>query len=64
MIDLLVNELNDHFSERSTELFLCVTCLDPNGSFASFDKEKLIKLAQFYPSNFYSKEFDRLQLDT
>ena len=66
VIDLLINDLNDRFSKRSIELLLRVTCLGLSGSYASFDKEKLIKLVQFYPSNFYSKEFDRFknQLDT
>ena len=61
MIDLLINELNYRFSERSTELLLCVACLDPSDNFASFDKEKLIKLTQLYPFDFCSKEFDRLE---
>ena len=61
VIDLLINELDNRFSERSTELLLCVACLEPSDNFASFDKEKLIKLAQLYPSDFCSKEFDRLE---
>ena len=66
VIDLLINELNDRFSERSIELLLCVSCLDPSDIFSSFDKEKLIKLAQLYFFDFFDKKFDRLenQLDT
>ena len=36
----------------NTELFLCVACLSPNDSFSAFDKKKLIRLAEFYPSDF------------
>ncbi|KAH9778612.1 hypothetical protein KPL71_007401 [Citrus sinensis] len=34
------------------ELFLCLACLSLNDSFATFDKDKLIRLAQFYPKDF------------
>ncbi|KAL5709083.1 hypothetical protein ACHQM5_019808 [Ranunculus cassubicifolius] len=45
-------ELNERFDEVSTELLLCVACLSPCGTFSSFDKSKLIRLAQFYPMDF------------
>ncbi|KAL7235438.1 hypothetical protein ACSBR1_018852 [Camellia fascicularis] len=47
-----LQELNNRFSEASTELLLCVACLNPNNSFCAFDKQKLIHLAEFYPSDF------------
>ena len=34
------------------ELLLCVACLNPNDSFCAFDKQKLVRLAEFYPSDF------------
>ena len=34
------------------ELLLCVACLSPNDSFFTFNKEKLVRLALFYPSEF------------
>ncbi|KAJ9162755.1 hypothetical protein P3X46_022505 [Hevea brasiliensis] len=50
----------------NTELLLCVACLNPNNSFSSFDKEKLIHLAQFYSCDFSSTEVMALdnQLET
>ncbi|XP_057426221.1 uncharacterized protein LOC130719620 [Lotus japonicus] len=50
--DRQVQELNNHFTEVNIELLLCVACLSLIDSFASFDKEKLIRLAHFYPSDF------------
>ncbi|KAL7256105.1 hypothetical protein ACSBR1_010104 [Camellia fascicularis] len=47
-----LQELNNRFTEASTELLLCVACLNPNNSFCAFDKQKLIHLAEFYPSDF------------
>ncbi|XP_057418559.1 uncharacterized protein LOC130712758 [Lotus japonicus] len=51
-IDQHIQELNNRFTEANTELLLCVACLSPRDSFVAFDKEKLIRLAQFYPSEF------------
>ncbi|KAK4590852.1 hypothetical protein RGQ29_021158 [Quercus rubra] len=48
----LLTELNNRFSEANTDLLLCMACLNPSNSFVAFDKEKLIRLAKFYPSNF------------
>ena len=52
LIDLQLQELNNHFSEANTDLLLCMACLNPSNSFVAFDKEKLIRLVKFYPSNF------------
>jgi len=34
------------------ELLLCLACLCPNDAFTAFDKDKLVRLAQFYPKDF------------
>ena len=52
VIDLQLQELNNRFSEMNTDLLLCMACLNPSNSFVAFDKEKLIRLVKFYPSNF------------
>lgn len=39
-----------------TELLLCVACLSQRDSFSAFDKERLIRLAQFYSSEFSQVE--------
>ncbi|XP_057506609.1 uncharacterized protein LOC130789836 [Actinidia eriantha] len=57
VIDMQLQELNNHFDEVSTELLLCVACLNPSSSFASFDRAKLIQF-----SKFYSKDFSDIEL--
>jgi hAT family C-terminal dimerisation region len=47
-----LQELNDRFDEVISKLLLCVACLNPRESFYTFDKEILLKLASFYPSEF------------
>lgn len=44
--------MNNRFTEGNTELLLCIGSLDPRNSFANFDHEKLLRLAQFYPQDF------------
>jgi len=46
------NEVDDCFTETSTELLLCVACLNSSDSFSAFNKEKLIHLTLFYPNEF------------
>ena len=52
IVDIQLNELNDRFTETSTELLLCVACLNPSDSFYASNKEKLIRLAFFYFNEF------------
>jgi hypothetical protein len=66
IIDMQLTELDDRFTETSTKLLLCVACLNPSDSFSAFNKEKLICLALFYPSEFSIVDLVVLsdQLDT
>ncbi|XP_070664612.1 uncharacterized protein [Malus domestica] len=57
VLDMQLKELNDRFNEVNTELLLCMTCLSPVNNFASFDKAKIVRLAQLYP-----QDFDRMDL--
>ena len=52
VIDMQLQELDNCFSEANIGLLLCMSCLNPSNSFVAFDKEKLIRLAKFYPSDF------------
>ncbi|KDO39312.1 hypothetical protein CISIN_1g046910mg [Citrus sinensis] len=52
VLDLQLQELNTHFNEVNMELLLCLACLCPNDTFVAFDKDKLVRLAQFYPKDF------------
>ncbi|XP_020674075.2 zinc finger MYM-type protein 1-like [Dendrobium catenatum] len=61
VIDMQLQELNNRFDEINTELLMCVACLNPYQSFSAFDKERLIRLAKFYPLDF--SEMDLIILD-
>ncbi|XP_022842023.1 uncharacterized protein LOC111365717 [Olea europaea var. sylvestris] len=52
----ILQELNDRFPETTTELFTCISCLNPRDSFAAFNVCKLVRLAQLYPMDFNSEE--------
>jgi hypothetical protein len=56
IIDMQLQELNNRFTKSNAELFLCVSCLSPSDFFATFDKQKLIRLTQFYPKDFSSSK--------
>ena len=53
IINLQLQELNNHFLEANTKLLLCMACFNPSNSFVAFDKEKLRRLAKFYPFDFF-----------
>ena len=61
-IDMQLQELNNHFFEANTNLLLCTAWLNPSNSFVAFNKEKLIRLAKFCPSDFLGT--DNLALDS
>lgn len=52
--------MNNRFTEGNTDLLLCIASLDPRNSFSSFNQEKLLQLAQFYPEDF--SEMDQVLL--
>ncbi|XP_078166184.1 uncharacterized protein LOC144560818 [Carex rostrata] len=52
IIDTQLQELNNRFDEINSELLLCMACLNSRDSFRAFDREKLVKLASFYPAEF------------
>ncbi|XP_004308446.1 PREDICTED: uncharacterized protein LOC101295762 [Fragaria vesca subsp. vesca] len=56
VIDLQLEELNNHFNEGNTELLLCIACLSPNYLFSAFNMERLMLLASFYPTDFSTTE--------
>ena len=64
VIDMQIQELNSHF--ENSKLLLYVACLNPDNLFSAFIKEKLIRLAQFYPSDFSTVQVSFLdnQLET
>ena len=52
VIDMQLQELNNRFNEVNMKLLLYAASLNPCDSFAAFDKEKLICLAQFIQLSF------------
>jgi len=66
VIDRIHQELENRFDEVSMELLLCMSALNPSNSFASFDAQKVLRLATFYPKDFSSAQLTELelQLDT
>uniref|UniRef100_A0A7N0RCR7 TTF-type domain-containing protein n=1 Tax=Kalanchoe fedtschenkoi TaxID=63787 RepID=A0A7N0RCR7_KALFE len=65
IIDMQILELNNRFDETNTELLRCMSCLSPSDRFAHFDKDKILRFAKFYPSDFSEAELKALdrQLD-
>jgi hypothetical protein len=55
-------ELNNRFDEVNMELLSCMTALSPVDSFASFDANKVCRLAEFYPNEFKGSDLLRLEL--
>ncbi|XP_076912149.1 uncharacterized protein LOC143570369 [Bidens hawaiensis] len=62
VVDLLLNEMNERFTKANSEL---LTCLNPRDSFQTFDREKLLRLAELYSDDFSGFELGQLrtQLD-
>ncbi|KAJ9541079.1 hypothetical protein OSB04_027585 [Centaurea solstitialis] len=61
VIDLQLTELENRFSQTSTDLLISMACLNPSNSFSAFDKNKVIDFARFYPNDF--SEIELLMLD-
>ncbi|OQU92557.1 hypothetical protein SORBI_3001G365266 [Sorghum bicolor] len=57
-----LRELDKRFSKESSELVCLASCLNPRNLFQAFDKDKLIKFARFYPSEFPDTSIAALDL--
>jgi len=51
-IDAILSEMNHRFGEVSSELLVCMACLNPRNSFSNFDVDKLVRLALIYAMDF------------
>jgi hypothetical protein len=60
VIDMQLQKLNNRFMKINIKILICVSCLDLKNSFSSFNKDRLLQLAQFYPSDFNQFEFSIL----
>ena len=59
--DIVIQELNNRFDEVNMELLICMSCLNPINSFASYDAHKIMRLAEFYPKDISSTDLIRLE---
>ena len=66
LVDKICAEMNNRFSEATTEVLLCFSCLDPSNSFSKFDVNKLARLAEIYDADFsdHDRGIIREQLET
>ncbi|XP_047953108.1 zinc finger MYM-type protein 1-like [Salvia hispanica] len=56
VVDSIIQEMRNRFSESSTDLLNCMACLDPRNQFSNFNVDKLVHLATLYPKDFSSTE--------
>ncbi|XP_016450433.2 uncharacterized protein LOC107775230 [Nicotiana tabacum] len=66
IIDFQLVELNYRFGVVTSDLLLSMASLNPVDSFANFDKDRIMKLPKYYPSEFGDRELRDLsyQLDS
>nr|XP_016495167.1 PREDICTED: uncharacterized protein LOC107814300 [Nicotiana tabacum] len=62
-IDLQLSELNSRFSEVNTSPLLGMVSLSPDDSFANYDKNKIMKLATYYPNEFTASKLEDLSYE-
>jgi hypothetical protein len=60
VIDLLLIEFNDRFSETNSNLLTYMAAFNPKDSFAGFKLESLMESAKLYPANFCSVQLKNL----
>ena len=53
VIDKISQDLGSWFDEVNMELLSCMSALNPSNSFASFDAQKVRRLAEFYPQRHF-----------
>ena len=62
VLDMQLQELNNWFNESNIESLIYLACLCPSDLFVTFDKEKLLWLAEFYPKKISTKYLIALEL--
>jgi hypothetical protein len=63
VIDLLLIEFNDRFSETNSNLITYMAAFSPRNSYGDFKLESLVELAKLYPDDFTSEELKDLAHD-
>ena len=62
VIDKIIQELGNRFDEVNMELLSCMSAFNPSNSFASFDPQKVRRLAEFYPNDIPRNYLLKLEL--
>ncbi|KAM3375090.1 hypothetical protein P3S68_013804 [Capsicum galapagoense] len=62
-IDLQLGEPNSRFDEVNTDLLLGMASLSPDNSFVNYDKNRIIKLATYYPNEFSASMLEDLSFE-
>jgi hypothetical protein len=62
VIDQISQELDNRFDEINMELLSCMSAFSPSNSFASFDAQKVCRLAEFYPKDFSKNDLLKFEL--
>ncbi|XP_044948731.1 uncharacterized protein LOC123398314 [Hordeum vulgare subsp. vulgare] len=52
----IVKKFDDRFNEVNSSLLIHMASFNPKNSFAAFNPESLLKLAEFYPQDFHSSK--------
>ena len=52
IVDWLLQELDNRFDEKTSQLLICAAALSPRQSFHDFNLEHLMSLAKLYPKDF------------
>jgi hypothetical protein len=52
VLDAIITKLDHRFNEVSSELLVCISCLDPRDSFSRFDIDKIAHLTEIYDQDF------------
>ncbi|XP_025878323.1 uncharacterized protein [Oryza sativa Japonica Group] len=52
IVDWLLQELDNRFNEKTSQLLICAAALSPRQSFHDFNLEHLMSLAKLYPKDF------------
>ncbi|XP_072147483.1 uncharacterized protein [Setaria viridis] len=61
-IDQISQELDNRFDEINMELLSCMSAFSPSNLYASFDAQKIRRLAEFYPKDFSNNDLLKLEL--
>jgi hypothetical protein len=61
VVDQVIQEVDNRFDEVNMALLVCMSCLNPTNSFASYDASKIMRLAEFYSKDISRTDLARLE---